>query len=406
MRQTILPLAVLEEGSIFCCAYFKCFVCLLFSYPLFFSFYIHLTFTVSLFRSVKPFIRPLVGLAHQMATNCASPPCSSVREGQDMEVDIQSLKRRIGSLDDTGKSQTKLSKHLSGKQSSDPTRSSLAGDEARLTPLSSQHNTAVDNSQQASISSGTSYPVVLIQSVDGEHIFLNPQKTSDSIHGSIFQKYIIGETLKVLGRGASLRFQVSSLDKIDLTKVTTLGAWKVTCRRPRSEAPESRDVTYGKIGVIGLDYTEDDITNNLRIIGSSTLLEVRRLTSFQNNQRLPSHIIRLKFAGPLPDRVAIASAIYEVKPYIFPVLKCYNCYRYGHGSLTCRSHQRCYICSGFHCATGCQNPPYCFLCMSSHELTSPNCPIHKRAIEISKSYPQSSLGFQSPLISALRALNL
>lgn len=141
-----------------------------------------------------------------------------------------------------------------------------------------------------------------------------------------FKNILLVRPLRYLEGGASLRFQDSSLDKIDLTKVTTLGAWKVTCRRPRSEAPECRDVTYGKIGAIGLDYTEDDITNNLRIIGSSTLLEVRRLTSFQNNQRLPSHIIRLKFAGPLPDRVAIASAIYEVKPYIFPVLKCYNCY--------------------------------------------------------------------------------
>lgn len=149
----------------------RVFICLSFFISPYFSHCIHLTFTVSLFCSVKPFIRPLVGLAHQMATNCAYPPCSSVREGQDMEVDIQSLKRRIGSLDDTGKSQTKLSKHLSDKQSSDPPRSSLAGNEARLTPLSSQHNTAVDNSQQASISSGTSYPVVLIQSVDGNIYF-------------------------------------------------------------------------------------------------------------------------------------------------------------------------------------------------------------------------------------------
>lgn len=63
--------------------------------------------------------------------------------------------------------------------------------------------------------------------------FNNPIKLSDAINHSEFQKYIIENSLRVLGVGKAIGFEVNDISKIKpLNAIKTLGNWKVNYKQP------------------------------------------------------------------------------------------------------------------------------------------------------------------------------
>lgn len=93
----------------------------------------------------------------------------------------------------------------------------------------------------------------------------------------------------------------------------------------------------------------------------------------------PTKSLRITFKGPLPERVIIGHTSYKTQQYTFPIPKCYNCLRYGHGILNCKNKKRCSRCSSInHEFKNCMNDQYCFFCDEKHIPNSNECDIHKK----------------------------
>lgn len=261
--------------------------------------------------------------------------------------------------------------------------------------------------------------VVVAQALCKKAVFADPTKVLDAFNQSVFGKIIVEGTLKVLGTGSAIRFEIISLARlgVSLESVSKLGPWDVRCWQPPSSLPASTAFTYGKIGPIAVDITEGSIADGLRLFDqiSSRVVEVHRL-----RYRLPSSsepagdagafspslTVRVKFSGPLPSRVGIGHTVYAVSPFHFPVLRCFTCLRFGHGSISCRSKLRCVKCSGFHSATDCTNTPACFFCRGAHRATHKFCPVVQSAREFSRNLEGDALREKLRSLNPGGSLNL
>ena len=258
--------------------------------------------------------------------------------------------------------------------------------------------------------SQSSTHAVIIQSTEGNNIFTNPVINSRLLSESVFHKKVIDSSVKVLGRGQAIRFEIPSLDDLNLslTDITTLGGHKVRCFVPRSGGQDLHIINYGKIHPVSPDLTEKEILENLGLLDhtSSKILAVTRLKAkSEGGEQVNTMTVRIKFKGPLPSRVCINQHSYPILPFTHSVLRCFTCWRFGHGQLTCRSKVRCSNCSGFHSAKNCTNSPSCYFCNGTHKITSKKCPVFKQALEIQVSHQGQPSGFQSALNEALRKLN-
>ena len=72
----------------------------------------------------------------------------------------------------------------------------------------------------------------------------------------------------------------------------------------------------------------------------------------------------------------------DVRPYVPPPLRCYNCQRFGHTQERCRSEQKCSCGSPPHGDDPCPDPPKCINCGLAHSCRSRNCPTYKREVQI------------------------
>jgi len=101
------------------------------------------------------------------------------------------------------------------------------------------------------------------------------------------------------------------------------------------------------------------------------------------NKWIDTKSLRLTFKGPLAEKVAIGHTSYTVNQYTFPIPKCFNCIRYGHGIMTCKNKKRCSKCSQFdHSYKDCTNTEHCFYCQENHASNTNTCKIHKEAQKI------------------------
>lgn len=69
----------------------------------------------------------------------------------------------------------------------------------------------------------------------------------------------------------------------------------------------------------------------------------------------------------LKQRVFLGSMAYQVREYIIPPLRCYNCQRFGHEAGSCRGKRKCAICGGDHVIQKCEaEAPKCPNCGGDH----------------------------------------
>ncbi|KAG0727550.1 hypothetical protein GWK47_034457 [Chionoecetes opilio] len=173
-------------------------------------------------------------------------------------------------------------------------------------------------------------------------------------------------TLTITGAGRGLKFEVVNLDNLAQPpeSVTTLGEWSVKCWVASDDAPT---YMFGRIFPISPELTKDDILTGLTVLDDSP-------TKIVDAIRLPAHVrddgqteanmaIRIKFRGPLPDRVSLDYAVYWVRPHTLPVLRCTRCLLFGHGNATCNMRGVCPagvlpFCGGDHRPANKQCPAY------------------------------------------------
>lgn len=264
------------------------------------------------------------------------------------------------------------------------------------------------------------FTVFLIHAVSGAAIFSNPSKVSRAVDASHFGQYCTdghGE-VECTGGGKTLvvRLRAADVPQVvpPMEEVSTLGEWEVRCRRVRDLQDAS--ISYGTIGPVDREFSTEELLRGLRVLqgfgaeASSTLLEAYRLpASFPGPHDPPKSLyIRLMFKGPLPIRLRFASMSFLVSAYHFPMLRCYDCHQFGHGSASCRSSVRCSMCSGAHRfrsgeGVKCALAPFCYLCLGDHRVVSRACPIYGRAVEIHRTVREDGMSVQA-VNRELRAL--
>lgn len=254
-----------------------------------------------------------------------------------------------------------------------------------------QHPTTSKNTTNMKV--GQENPVILIQLIDDKTTtnFNNPIKLTKALNTSEFHKYIIEDSLRVLGTGKALRFEINDLSKIKpLREIKKLGEWNITCKQPTSN--KNANCSYGTIYPVEPELKIENIKEKIRTLGNTTneiieVIRLKKLNKDKNSQEkwFATKSLRITFSGFLPERIAIGHTSYKVRQYTFPIIKCYNCLRYGHGIVTCKNKMRCSKCSQHgHKISECENNPYCFFCDEEHFPNNIECKKHREAQEINK----------------------
>lgn len=137
--------------------------------------------------------------------------------------------------------------------------------------------------------------------------------------------------------------------------------------------------TIESLGVIRapVELSEETLLEELK--ASCTILGVKRFTKKQENgpeKPLPTVLVTF-LSSQRPDHVIYERIWMPVLEYIRPVLQCFKCYKFGHGSGACKSTQICSICSNDHFYKECATPNTykCSNCSGPHSAVSYSCSV-------------------------------
>lgn len=163
--------------------------------------------------------------------------------------------------------------------------------------------------------------------------------------------------------------------------------------------PKHLTSTQGVIRQVDPSLSIDEIINNIH--SSCKVISARRLNrrvfvaESNTNSYMPTQSVVLTFAGRfLPRTVGLYYVSLDVKPYILPVLRCYNCLRFGHTAKLCKSKLRCPICTNEHKKEECnQTSGACIHCSGPHSALDPTCPELKRQQRIKQIMATERLSF-------------
>ncbi|CAH1099786.1 unnamed protein product [Psylliodes chrysocephalus] len=131
-----------------------------------------------------------------------------------------------------------------------------------------------------------------------------------------------------------------------------------------------------------LNCSIEEILSNLEHEG---VTDVRRLKRKINDQLedTPNHI--LTFNKPnLPKEIKAAYYNLQVRPYIPPPTRCFNCQKFGHVSATCTKDKLCSCGLAPHESQPCEQPIKCINCEGSHSAYSKTCPKYSTEAAILK----------------------
>lgn len=157
----------------------------------------------------------------------------------------------------------------------------------------------------------------------------------------------------------------------------------------------------GLIKGIPQEWTHEDIVDNLQIPeGYGQIIKSRRLNRKSVNSDgtswIPTQTVVLTFDGQsLPSRVYSFFSSIPVEQYIYPTVQCFNCCRFGHTRVQCRSKPRCNKCGGEHSGLACNTETFsCVNCRGEHMATNKSCPEFSRQTNIKKHMSQNPISYQ------------
>ena len=173
--------------------------------------------------------------------------------------------------------------------------------------------------------------IVIIVSPDVKLAQINPIKIAKAINS--IGKNIIKNVSKTTQGGISVKCHTSGL-ATKLKAISQLGQWSVTTEFAKSETQSK-----GVISRIPPELSDQEILLECKQMG---VTDACRLMYKRNGQTGKSLSVCLTFNTPnMPRKVQLGYEIVDVKPYIPPVIRCFNCQRLGHVASACRSKIRC-----------------------------------------------------------------
>lgn len=157
----------------------------------------------------------------------------------------------------------------------------------------------------------------------------------------------------------------------------------------------------GVVRMVDTFFAEDYLKN--AIISDSPVVEVKRMKRKIVNSETKAveyvnrQTIIVTFLGnKIPDSIKINMVNFTVDPYIYPVVQCFKCLRYGHTSVQCKGVFRCQRCSKEHPENEeCISEIMCIHCNSKdHISTSKDCPVHTKQHNIKKIMAYKNASFK------------
>lgn len=158
----------------------------------------------------------------------------------------------------------------------------------------------------------------------------------------------------------------------------------------------------GVVRGIPAEWSDEEIKENINVpIGTGAILKVRRIkkkiTVEGKYEFKPTETVVLTFDGQvLPKRIFVCYTSLLVDLYIYPTIQCFNCCRYGHVKIQCRSKPRCYKCGQEHSGDSCsvtEDDLLCCLCKGFHLATSKSCLEYERQKAIKETMAKSCISY-------------
>ena len=130
-----------------------------------------------------------------------------------------------------------------------------------------------------------------------------------------------------------------------------------------------------------LDLSESELLEGWK---DQHVTNVKRIVIRRNNQEIPTKHLILTFAtSELPQSIETGYTKTTIRPYIPNPRRCFQCQRFGHGSLSCRGRPTCPKCGvQGHASDTCNETPHCVNCDGDHAAYSRSCPTWKKEKDI------------------------
>ena len=235
-----------------------------------------------------------------------------------------------------------------------------------------------------------------IQSSPNDGTTIHPVTFGKFLKNNCIQNIING-SLKRIGRNR-ITLSFSSYSDANLF----LGHKSLESNKLKAFIPTFNVTRMGLVRGVPVEWSPEDIIENINVpIGCGKILKVRRINYKVNVDGAtvwkPSQSVVVTFDGQiLPKRIFMCFNALQVELYTYPTIQCYNCCRYGHTKLQCRSKPKCYKCGKEHTGESCNiDEDYinCCMCGGSHFATNKSCPEYNRQKQIKITMAQNCMSY-------------
>lgn len=124
---------------------------------------------------------------------------------------------------------------------------------------------------------------------------------------------------------------------------------------------------------------------------------VKRFKIRKDGEEMNSTAVLISFREEiLPQRVSLGFMAYQVKPYVYPPLRCYNCQRFAHVAAVCRGEKRCGKCGGGHDRLECTSNKIvkkCCSCGGNYVAAYRDCGAHIQAQQVENIKKSENLSY-------------
>lgn len=210
-------------------------------------------------------------------------------------------------------------------------------------------------------------------------------------------KNIVNGSVKRIGRNRVTLSFTKYQDANDF-----LNDKRLTDNKYKSFIPSFHVIRMGVIKGVPAEWSLDEVKENISVpVGCGDVIKLRRL-----NYKVmvdgspvwkPSQSVVLTFDGQvLPKRIFMCYNSLLVDLYVFPTIQCFNCCRFGHTQMQCRSKPRCYKCGQGHTGSSCdieEDCASCCLCSGLHFAINKRCPEFERQKNIKLTMAQSAISY-------------
>lgn len=234
------------------------------------------------------------------------------------------------------------------------------------------------------------------QTAPDDNTTLHPVEFGNFLRKNKFENIVNG-SLKRIGRN---RLSMSFTKHEDANSF--ISDPRVTKNNLRAFIPSFNITRIGLVRGVPASWSLEEVQENISVpIGCGNVLKIRRIkfkdVSKGSVEWKDTETIVVTFDGQvLPKRIFICYNSLPVELYIYPTIQCFNCCRFGHTKVQCRSKPRCFKCGQGHTADSCdveEDSTVCCLCSGYHYATSKSCPEFSRQKDIKKSMAHNCISY-------------